>query len=235
MSRPAYDVISVCSPITLKKKHKKNLKLLFFSHLGVCQTHLTHAKFVFPLQLMALRVCVCSFVSMCLPVLGVCVCIGRQVEHPFCYHCRPFISRSGSSAWILFPWLIISAVQWRRTHQNAVENGIIIQVWGSEQTLCLFCLVYITFPSEISKEKQHIPAQQWFGELVGFQAPDRRLMKTSEPSGGIIGCSLFFSSHLSWQGPVCMERNSDTCRTTLRCWKEKASLWGICWFYTCSY
>lgn len=57
----------------------------------------------FPLQQMALRMCVCVCVRTFVPPSPPhrsqsAPCFGRQVEHPFCYPCCPFISRFGGSA-----------------------------------------------------------------------------------------------------------------------------------------
>lgn len=97
-------------------------------------------------------------------VLWFCVCIGRQDEHPFCYRCCPFISRSGSSAWILFPWLIICAVQWKhipaecRVKPNYYSS---MGVSADVIALFLFCIV-ITFPSEVSEQDAgHIPTADY--------------------------------------------------------------------------
>lgn len=211
----------------------------------MCQTHLTDAKFVFPLQLMALRMCVCSCVCLyfCkhVPLFCeywcVCVCISRQDEHPFCYRCCPFISRSDSSTWIFFPWLIISAVQWMRIPPECrVKPNHYSSMGVSADIVTLLFSIFITFPSEINKrDAEHTPAQPDLVKQVGPQAPDLRLMNTEQSVWCQYWMLIGLFSCFSWQGPVCTEQNSDTCRTTLQCWKEKASLWGNSWFYTCTY
>lgn len=55
-----------------------------------------------------------SLSSICFYIWRVSMCIGRQVMHPFCFNCCPFISCFSSFARILFSWLIIS-VQWTCT------------------------------------------------------------------------------------------------------------------------
>lgn len=108
ISLAAYKVFDfLCLPS--ERVHRDDFDwFFFFPHLS--RTHLTEAVFIFPLQLMALRTCVCSCMCLCFykrvtlfsKCVCVCalayVCIGRQDEHPFCYRCCPFISRSGSSA-----------------------------------------------------------------------------------------------------------------------------------------
>lgn len=108
--------------------------------------------------------CVCLFLcfcKLCSPSVCVRVCIGRQDEHPFCYRCCPFISRSGSSAWILFPRLIISAVQWTRIPPECrVKPNHYSSMGVSADVVTLLFSIFITFPSEISKQAaEHIPAQ----------------------------------------------------------------------------
>lgn len=138
----------------------------------MCQTHLTDAKSVLPLRLMALRMClflcVCAFVSMCLCSVSVCVsvCIGRQDEHPFCYRCCPFISRSGSSAWIFFPWLIISAVQWASIPPECrVKLNHYSSMGVSADIVPLLSSIFITFPSEIRKQPPS-PDVVWWSRLI---------------------------------------------------------------------
>lgn len=100
------------------------------------------------------------------------MCIGRQDEHPFCYRCCPFISRSGSSAWIFFPWLIISAVQWTRIPPECrVKLNHYSRMGVSPDIVSLLFSIFITFPSEIRKRdafvclREHTPSPTWFGEV----------------------------------------------------------------------
>lgn len=102
----------------------------------------------------------CACVHYCKHVPLFCVCIGRQDEHPFCYRCCPFISRSGSSAWILFPWLIISAVQWTRIPPECrVKPNHYSSMGVSADIVTLLFSIFITFPSEISEQDaEHLTA-----------------------------------------------------------------------------
>lgn len=218
-------------------------KFLKVSHLAVsntphrCQVRASPSSNGSPDVCLFLCACVCSYFCKHVPLFCERVCIGRQDEHPFCYRCCPFISRSGSSAWISFPWLIISAVQWTRIPPECrVKPNHYSSMGVSADIGTLLFSIIFTFPSEISRrDAERTPRPAWFGE-VGWSSSARPEIDEHRQS---VWCQyrmlIGLFSCFSWQGPVCTEQNSDTCRTTLQCWKEKASLWGNSWFYTCTY
>lgn len=92
------------------------------------------------------------------------------------------------------------------------ENQIIIQVRGvSADVVTLLFSVCITFPSGYRARPD------WADAAASKQQLTPRWMEAA-----MIGC-LMFSVFLS-QRPARTEESSDTCRTTLQCWREMESL-----------
>lgn len=146
-------VIFVCSSTVQTKK--KWLQTIFSFSPGrlntshrckVCISSSTNGSQ--DVCLFCVCLCICKHVAPCSPSVRV----GRQVEHPFCCHCCPFHFTLRELRVNPLPWAHYQCCS-RNKHPTRMQgkNQIIIPVWGSEQTPWFFCLVYITFPSEISK------------------------------------------------------------------------------------
>lgn len=157
----------------------------------------------------------------------VCVCV--------CSHCSggSFISRSTASERILFPGLIIGSV--RRVHGQAAcgaepnhySSLLTVSADGSMLSFCGLIILSLQITKQNHKNKSCLTR---INEVLSTRRRAARGTRGwSGPSvAGITAvCSLSLLSRFLWQGPPVLRRpSSDTCPTTLPCWKEKASFWG---------
>lgn len=84
--------------------------------------------------------------------------VGRQVRHPFCFHCCPFISCFSSSTWILFLGSLSVVFNECALQQNAAWNEIIISPWGlgaNTATPC-FNVYYLPFKKKKAESRKGI-------------------------------------------------------------------------------
>ncbi len=164
----------------------------------------------------------CTSVCVC-----VCVCVRSHCSGGY------FISRSTASVRILFPGLIIGSVRWVHVQAacgaepNHYSSPLTVSTDGSMLSFCGLIILSLEITKQNHKNKSCLTR---INEVLSTRRRAARgTQGWSGPSvAGITAvCSLSLLSCFLWQGPPVLRRpSSDTCPTTLPCWKEKASFWG---------